>query len=103
MNETDLCVGPFFLSSEQLTLSQFTTPVYDGKYSKFVSLYHLKVLQIFAMNIIARLYVISYKDSKEDLSEELLTPLVPFTYEAWGVILAVSKQKVFNFHICSTN
>jgi len=66
LNETDLCIGPFIGSAQRLSMATFTTSFFD-----------------------TRLFIISYREGGLTFVDELLTPLVPFTYEAWGIIIVL--------------
>ena len=60
LNETDMCIGAFWTTSERLLLTPFTTVIYSDSF-----------------------YMVSFKDSKTDFLDTFLTPLAPFENDAW--------------------
>mmetsp|Transcript_24971 Transcript_24971/g.37357 ORF Transcript_24971/g.37357 Transcript_24971/m.37357 type:complete len:603 (+) Transcript_24971:222-2030(+) len=60
LNETDMCIGAFWTTSERLLLTPFTTVIYSDSF-----------------------YLVSFKDSQRDFLDTFLTPLAPFTNDAW--------------------
>ena len=66
LGETDLCIGPFLVTKSRLLHSAFTVSLYN-----------------------AEMVMISYRSTDPSFLDELVTPLKPFTYEAWALIFTV--------------
>ncbi len=66
LNETDLCIGNFWMTAQRLHLATFTTPIYDDSFS------------LVAKSRTHRDPTWGYYFSK---------PLKPFTYSAWAGIM----------------
>ena len=62
LNETDLCIGAFWTTSERLLLAPFTSMLYVDSF-----------------------YMVT-EASSSSFAEKLLTPFAPFTKDAWQYI-----------------
>ena len=88
LNETDLCIGAFWTTSERLLLTTFTTAMYQGMclIRPYIWNWLFKTIFLFLLDTF---FMVTFSSGKSSFADLLVTPFKPFTRQAWVALTIV--------------